>query len=390
MRIFYYGIIPTEQSQGPTVRVHETCKYLSCTDEVLAVLPRARSTPFPFQFNVLFLPFFGFSFSRLCLYYLTSALSLFIAIIKFKPDVIYDIESLNPFCGLLASLFRIPYVIELNGFAIEDFKKVKTAPLVIMASKLLQTFAFKRAKGLVGSTPGVLSYVKPKVCIPEDRICYIDSGVDLEKFMPLDKEYCRAKLEMDFSNYCLGFVGTLHLNYDYKILLELLFLLNSQKLNVKLIIVGDEANIDYHKKLALESGVEHLITFTGDVPHEMIPYYIGSFDICLLPMTRERISLQNGAYAMKLYEYLACEKIIIATDMEGTSSYSLLKEMVEIVPPESPQAIADVVTSYIANPTAYDKKKKRGREYVEKYRSWRSVSNELHQFLSHIIEKTDA
>lgn len=60
-------------------------------------------------------------------------------------------------------------------------------------------------------------------------------------------------------------------------------------------------------------GKLHNVTFTGEVPYTEIPYYLYSFDICLLPF--KVIPLTVATNPVKAYEYLSAGKPVIAVDL---------------------------------------------------------------------------
>ncbi len=63
----------------------------------------------------------------------------------------------------------------------------------------------------------------------------------------------------------------------------------------------------------------HNVTFTGEVAYSEIPYYLYSFDICLLPFKVTPLTVATNP--VKAYEYLSAGKPIIAVDLPEMSQF---------------------------------------------------------------------
>ena len=55
------------------------------------------------------------------------------------------------------------------------------------------------------------------------------------------------------------------------------------------------------------------VMFTGEVPYAKLPYYLYSFDVCLLPF--KVIPLTLATNPVKIYEYLAAGKAVVSVDL---------------------------------------------------------------------------
>lgn len=55
------------------------------------------------------------------------------------------------------------------------------------------------------------------------------------------------------------------------------------------------------------------VQFTGEVPYAQLPYYLGGFDVCLLPF--QVIPLTLATNPVKIYEYLSAGKEVVSIDL---------------------------------------------------------------------------
>jgi len=58
--------------------------------------------------------------------------------------------------------------------------------------------------------------------------------------------------------------------------------------------------------------------YLGDKKYEFLPQYLASFDICIIPYNKLR---QHGVDPIKLYEYMAMGKPIVATNLDGVEFF---------------------------------------------------------------------
>lgn len=75
--------------------------------------------------------------------------------------------------------------------------------------------------------------------------------------------------------------------------------------------------------------------FPGNVPYEEVPPYCGVMDVCIAPFRKEAVERSS----VKIFDYLACGKPVVATDVGETSGFFAESGAVMIVPPEDPAAL---------------------------------------------------
>lgn len=112
----------------------------------------------------------------------------------------------------------------------------------------------------------------------------------------------------------IGYVGVVNAKLDYELLRHTAETLP----NCSLVLVGP---------IHQESGVEQLrdagldnVTFLGRKDVSDVPHYINACDVCLLPY--RQIEWTRNIDALKLYEYLACGKPIVAVDIPTVRPHS--------------------------------------------------------------------
>ena len=149
--------------------------------------------------------------------------------------------------------------------------------------------------------------------IPLNKSEHIPNGVDAELFKKYPSD--EIKKELDINNsFVVGHVGVLREWID----LEPLFIAVkqlSENLDISLLIVGGGIGYEENVELAKKYGLLKNIIFTGTVPYTQVPKYISCMDACVIPFKLDAVS--QNSLPLKLFEYMACEKPVISTKVEG-------------------------------------------------------------------------
>ena len=101
----------------------------------------------------------------------------------------------------------------------------------------------------------------------------------------------------------------------------------------------------YHKyeSYARSQGVADHFVFAGPIPHEEVPYFLAAADILIAPyFPRERIGSwlwhSSSSGTLKLVEYLALQKPVIASKIPPIESFIKDGETGILVPPGDAEA----------------------------------------------------
>jgi glycosyltransferase involved in cell wall biosynthesis len=151
--------------------------------------------------------------------------------------------------------------------------------------------------------------------------------------------------------------------------------------NTTFLIIGDGTVKDELIELCTNNAVSDKFIFTGRVPYEQVPLYINASDLCIIP----KRPMKSGFSPLKLCEYMACEKPVIAT---RTSGFELIEEYNTglMVNPENPQEFASAAIELLHNPELRKKMGQNGRGYVLENRSWASVAKKIVEVCEQTIE----
>jgi glycosyltransferase involved in cell wall biosynthesis len=104
--------------------------------------------------------------------------------------------------------------------------------------------------------------------------------------------------------------------------------------------------------------------FTGSVPYEQVSMYINACEVCVVP----KRPLKSGYSPLKLYEYMACGKPVIASRLDV---FEVLEQINSglLVNPEDPNEFSTAVLQLLSDPYLREKMGFNGRNYVQRSQS---------------------
>ncbi|MFQ6131302.1 MAG: glycosyltransferase [Armatimonadota bacterium] len=288
-----------------------------------------------------------------------------------RPDVVVllDLGATN-FLGWLFSGRRRPALITLTGDDIYGYQRLVLGrgELVCRAARLLEDAALRRSAMI-----GVRGTFHKKDL--EQRgyanVRLLTDHVDLEVMRPAPAEDLRAWLGLT-DMFVVGLVGTVRWNERWRVcygwdLVEALALVEQP--SVRGLIVGGGDGLGKLRGRSQDLGVADRLVFTGPVPPEEVYRYINAMDACLSTQTNNAVGWARTT--IKLPEYLACGKYVIATDV-GEASL-VLPEIGSLLPyaprvvrdEEYPARLAAEIDRLAARPELTRQVRERARQVAE-------------------------
>jgi glycosyltransferase involved in cell wall biosynthesis len=270
------------------------------------------------------------------LYNLSSFLHLWRAQKQFMPDFIYERYNLYHLAGMLLARWRgIPLCLEINAPLAEERAQFGNLRLRRLA-RWLEGLTWRSADR-VFVVSGVLSEIVVSAGVKRDRITVTANGVGRDSF---SSERYRVAAGQPVT---IGFIGFVR---DWHGLDGAIAGLAAEPADpsVRLIIAGEGPARPALKAQAKELGVAELVQFTGLQRRTEVEDVIRGFDIALQP--------RAVAYAspLKLFEYMACGRAIVAPDQPNIREILDDGENAILFDPEQPGAMWHAVQRLAADP----------------------------------------
>ena len=209
-----------------------------------------------------------------------------------------DYIQTNQFWGswivLIAKLFFKKKYILREGFEYYFFaKKAKKNIFVLIIIKILSKLIYSNANKIIVTTNQIKEFIIKEFKVNQNKIEVIPNFIDTNLFRKIDNIYKMNKI------LC---VGRLSEQKNYELLIKAV-----ANLNVEIDIIGHGSTIKY-----LELSRKHnvIINFLNNIPNESLPKIYNSYKIFVI------CSLYEGN-PKSLLEAMACENIVICTNVEG-------------------------------------------------------------------------
>jgi len=299
---------------------------------------------------------------------------------KARAELVYE-RRYSPKIGAAVSRATgLPLVVEVNGLLdveAEILGKAKRRGKVTAAvkSRLRRSF-YARASRVVTVTPGLAKALQLRYGLPPEKVVVVPNGADTDLLRPQDAAAAKGALGIPADRPTVGFVGTLYPWHGLQYLVGAAPPLVGLHPEILFLVVGDgpiRGELEAHVKAA---GMVRNFRFTGRVDHEAVPGFVNASDVCVSLIDAERYREKYGFSPLKLYEYLACGRPVVAT---RTAGFDILEEFLcgLLVNPRDPLEVSSAILSLLHNPGRRTEMGGRARKVAEERYSWRSVAERL-------------
>jgi len=238
-----------------------------------------------------------------------------------KADIIYTRDKFF----LPLALLKGNLVFETHGFSQNHF---------------LYDPLFKRLKKIVSITQKLKDLFQEQG-IASDRILVAADGVDLERFNVREtQEECRNKLGLPIDKKIVLYTGHL---YDWKgtqVLAQA-----SDLLPAEIYFVGGTKE-DVQDFKVKDPNLK--IKIIGHRPYSEIPCWLRAADVLVLPNSGKEEISKHWTSPLKLFEYMAASKPIVASDLPSIREI-LNKDNAILVAPDNPEALAEGINKALTD-----------------------------------------
>jgi len=193
----------------------------------------------------------------------------------------------------------------------------------------------------------------------QPNVYWIPNGVDYKHY---NQKFALVNRDIaDIPKPIIGYIGVIQDRVDLK-LIEHLARANPKK---SIVLVGPV----WSEQDELKKAVNNLknIYFLGYKSYNEAPMYIQQFDIGIIPHQQAEFSASTNP--MKMYEYLACGKPVVATQNSGTEN---IEDMIAVA--NNSEDFNDKLNDLLKSDN--DDKKQERQEFVKKH-SWISAADKM-------------
>ena len=249
-------------------------------------------------------------------YNIPSFMYLCLRMLLRRPDLVYERYSLFNLSGYLsASLFKVPFVLEVNAPLCLEMQKYDVLVFKRLAQSAERWLCNNAMRTIVVS--GVMLRNFQERGVSTERFMVMHNGVDSKKFntgvsgLDIRQRYGLA------DRFVVGFVGWMRPWHGVDILLNAISILKEEIKNLRVLLVGDGPAVPALQHKVSELGLDDIVVFTGPVANKKIAQYIAAMDVAVQP------DVTLYASPIKLFEYFAVGRAVVAPDTDN------IREIVE-------------------------------------------------------------
>ncbi|MEH1837386.1 MAG: glycosyltransferase family 4 protein [Nostoc sp.] len=230
--------------------------------------------------------------------------------LKNQVDWVYEYAATLQCIGWIFQRQGIPWILQAEALLFYEAKAERKALLLDRLAQWIEIKAYQKCDVLACVSESLKEILVKDFGISSEKIVLIPNGVDIDFLNPALHVPKRV-----FLGFTIGFIGSLYAWAGLDLLLETIFELRAEGLDISLVVVGDGAMKSAWEKQSQKLGISPYVAFIGRVSWQEVPQYIGGFDVGY----SGQVQLQIGKMylsPMKLYEYMAMAKPVIASAFE--------------------------------------------------------------------------
>ncbi|UCG25828.1 MAG: glycosyltransferase family 4 protein [Chloroflexota bacterium] len=287
--------------------------------------------------------------------------------------------------ALASRRLGLPYVLSLDADELFELDHVGK-PLRGFQRRVAQwasRLTYRVADALTCVSPAAKRHFVSQWSIPEHKITVLPNGVDVHFFLRQESDDpVRSSLGLK-NRPIVMFVGGFFRWHGLELLIDSFQLVSQEAPTAHLVLVGDGDTRAAIQLRVGTLGLNRSVTFTGPVEHEDVPAYLSAADVCVAPYPR--FSTEFWGSPMKLYEYMAAGKAIVA------SNAGIIGEVIQnrvtglLTDPGDKFGLANAIVSVLDDPELRFRLGQNARQRVVEMHSWDNYVRQLEKIYARVL-----
>jgi len=218
---------------------------------------------------------------------------------------------------------------------------------------------FDRLRGVVAISEGLREVWRERTATP---IVVEPDAVDLARFPERSRADARAEVGFDSDATLVTYAGSIQ---PWKGVQTLVRAADRLPADHEVCIVGGtDEQIAWLRDAV--GAVPDSVTLVGRVPPDRVPAYLRASDVLVVPNTADREISRRYTSPLKVFEYMAAERPIVASDLPSLREV-LDDETAYFFAPGDPDSMADAIVRVTDDPDRAAAVAAWARERVERY-----------------------
>jgi glycosyltransferase involved in cell wall biosynthesis len=307
-----------------------------------------------------------------------------------RPSLVYQRYSQYNYAGAyLATKWGLPFILEYNGSEVWmarhwgqplrfqrwaeqiEITNLKVADAVVVVSNAMKAELIKRG-------------------VDNRKILVNPNGVDVKRFDPdaVREEALALRNSLGISGMTVvGFIGTFGKWHGAEVLAAAIRDVIHRNRRVHFLFIGDGVTMPLVRSIVHATGVSDHVTFTGIVPQETGPVWLGACDVLCSPHIPNPDGTPFFGSPTKLFEYMAMARGIVASRLDQIAEILRHNENALLVTPGSPDELAEAIVWLTANPLESTRLGKNARDEASKHYTWAAHVGRIIDHLSSTLRR---
>ncbi len=227
-----------------------------------------------------------------------------------RVNYVYEYAATLQCLGWIFQRHGIPWILQTEALLFYEAKVDRQALVLDRLAQWIEIKAYKECDVLACVSETLKDILVSEFNIPADKIVLVPNGVDTDFINPQ-----RHVPKRIFPGFTVGFVGSLYAWAGLDILFTAIHELRIEGWDISVVIVGDGLMKELWEKQIQQLELSNCVNFVGRVSWQQVPQYIAGFDIGYSGQIQPQIGKMYLS-PMKLYEYMAMAKPVIASAFE--------------------------------------------------------------------------
>ena len=206
-------------------------------------------------------------------------------------------------------------------------------------------------------------------------------------YYPVLKYFNYKKPDLSKEEIILGYAGVITFERGINKLLQVSISIADKfpQKKFKLLLFGrftyQSEEVEFKQKLSPIHNVE--VVFVDWTDYDKMSTVIEKMDICF--DLRERNFIYSNSLPIKIFEYMACGKPFIYSDIKPIRDEIDYEKYGFLVNPDDESEIINAIESYLSNPKLVEEHSINARKLVEENKNWENESKKLIEMVNKIL-----
>ncbi|MGQ0602334.1 MAG: glycosyltransferase family 4 protein [Anaerolineales bacterium] len=308
-------------------------------------------------------------------------------------DLIHERFNLLALGGAWASRrLGIPFVLEVNADLLEQrkFKGIPERGLRRLFAVWATRTCFSAAAKIICISVSLKDHLKTRWNIDERKLTVLPCAADVEAFgANYTTEVVRRGLGLTTEPVVI-WVGGFHPWHDLDLLLESFTQVLQEHPSAKLVLVGDGQTRPSIERKVMKNGLRQAVIMSGGVAHSRVPELLSIADVAVVPSAPVLASRGGTGTPLKLFEYMAAGKAIVATALNEAAEVIRDGQTGRLVGAGDVEGFAEAMLTLLNDPVERSRLGQNARRHVAEHYSWQEYTKRLEEAYLNVLGNAPA